>query len=828
MNTIAFKQFSQDEPDAREASSDIVAEHLPCVVFRLHSAGAHWPPVFSYVSAQSTELLDVEPNAIVLDPSILLERIPEEDIVQLRAGITHAFATLGQCHHEFRLRFADSVRWFECRVQMHRPNADTLCADGYLADITERKAAELKDARLAERFMRAFDIAPQPMAIVDAQGKFTALNEIFVRTFGYTLQEVPTLDIYLRRIFPDEDYRARLLKEWTDAGQRFMQTRLPQAPLVAQHLRKDGSECTLEVRTTWDSGECIVLLTDITERLAAEERTRLWTSVLEQSMEGILICDPKSRILAVNPAFERVTGFTGQEVVGKTPRILHSGRQDASFYADMWRTVGATGQWSGEIWNRRKSGELYIEWMALNAVYDLSGSISHYIGIFSDITERKSAEDRLRYLAQYDALTDLPNRAFLLHRLEQVVEIAARGGLRLAVLFLDLDRFKFINDSMGHEAGDRLLQVIARRIKSAVRQSDTVARMGGDEFVIVLSELQHPGDAARLAEELLATVCSPLMLGDQEVSVSASIGISVFPGDGAQAGDLLRNADMAMYRAKSAGRNRYELYAREMNEHAVDRLQTENALRIAIDRQELVLHYQPQIDLASGAIVGAEALVRWSRPGVGLVLPGEFIPLAEECSLIVNIGNWVIREALRQIKAWDAAGVPAVTIAVNVSAREFHQRGFVESLAQAIHDNTAQPGRLELELTESVVVQDIEATAAILDRLHELGIRLSLDDFGTGYSSLNYLRRFPIDKIKIDQSFIGEITSEAESVRLVRAIIALARSFTMKVIAEGVENREQLAALRAERCDEIQGYLASPAIEPAQFERLLRGWKAWT
>jgi EAL domain-containing protein (putative c-di-GMP-specific phosphodiesterase class I) len=265
-----------------------------------------------------------------------------------------------------------------------------------------------------------------------------------------------------------------------------------------------------------------------------------------------------------------------------------------------------------------------------------------------------------------------------------------------------------------------------------------------------------------------------------------------------------------------------------MNEHAVDRLQTENALRIAIDRQELVLHYQPQIDLASGAIVGAEALVRWSRPGVGLVLPGEFIPLAEECSLIVNIGNWVIREALRQIKAWDAAGVPAITIAVNVSAREFHQRGFVESIAQAIHDNAVQPGRLELELTESVIVQDIEATAAILDRLHALGIRLSLDDFGTGYSSLNYLRRFPIDKIKIDQSFIGEITSEAKSVRLVQAIIALARSFTMKVIAEGVESREQLAALRAERCDEIQGYLASPAIEPAQFERVLRGWKAWT
>jgi diguanylate cyclase (GGDEF)-like protein/PAS domain S-box-containing protein len=770
----------------------------------------------------------VEPSAIVLDASILFARILEEDAVELKARITHAFATVGQWHHEVRLRVADTMRWFECHARVHRPSADALCADGYLADITERKTAELKDARLSERFMRAFDIAPQPMAIVDAQGNITAINEMCVRTFGYTRQEVPTLDIYLRRIFPDEEYRARLLKQWTDAGQRFMQTRLPQAPIVAQHRRKDGSQCTLEVRTTWDSGECIVLLTDITERLAAEERMRLWTSVLERSMEGIMICDPKGLIIAVNPAFERVTGFTRQEAVGKTPRILRSGRQDARFYADMWQKIGTTGQWSGEIWNRRKNGELYVEWMALNAVYDPSGTVTHYISIFSDVTERKSAEDKLRYLAHYDALTDLPNRSLLLHQLEQLIELAHRGGLRLAVLFLDLDRFKNINDSMGHEAGDQLLQAIARRIKSTVRHSDTVARMGGDEFVIVLSQLQHPDDAARFAGELLATVGRPLMLGDQELSVSASIGVSVFPEDGAQAGDLMRNADTAMYRAKSGGRNRYEFYAHEMNEHAVERLQTENALRLAIDSQELVLHYQPQINLASGTIVGAEALVRWRRSGVGLVLPSEFIPLAEECGLIVNIGYWVVREALRQIKAWDAAGVPAVTIAVNVSAREFHQRGFVESLTQAIHDNAVEPGRLELELTESVIVQDIEATAAILDRLHELGIRVSLDDFGTGYSSLNYLRRFPIDKIKIDQSFVGEITGEPKSVRLVQAIIALARSFGMKVIAEGVKTREQLAALRAERCEEVQGCLVSPAIEPAQFERLLRGWKVWT
>jgi predicted signal transduction protein with EAL and GGDEF domain len=351
--------------------------------------------------------------------------------------------------------------------------------------------------------------------------------------------------------------------------------------------------------------------------------------------------------------------------------------------------------------------------------------------------------------------------------------------------------------------------------------------MGGDEFVMLLSGLHNPEDAARLAQELLATICTPVMLKGQEVTVSASIGICAFPDDGAQACDLIRNADTAMYGAKSAGRNRYEFYAPEMNLNAFESLQSEKALRLALERRELVLHYQPQIDLASGAIVGAEALIRWNRPGIGLVLPDQFIPLAQKCGLIVAVGRWVIGEALRQLKAWDAAGVPVLTVAVNVSATEFHEPGFAARLAQALHDNAVEPARLELELTESVAVQNVETTTAILDRLHEFGIRLSLDDFGTGYSSLNYLRRFPIDKIKIDKSFIAEMTDKTKSVRLIRAIIALGKSLTVKVIAEGVETRDQLAALRAEQCDQIQGNLASPALEPVQFDQLLRGWQRW-
>ena len=665
------------------------------------------------------------------------------------------------------------------------------------------------------------------MAIVSDTGNITSLNPAFVQTFGFSLQEVSTVNSVMQRLVPDDNYRAHLTKTWLDNAQRFKDTKLSQDPIIAKVVCKGGSERMMEVRTSWTSDEAVVLLIDITERLASADQLRLWTSVLEQTAEGIMICDPQGRMLTVNPAFERLTGFSKQEAVGQMAKILHSGRQDAAFYTDMWATIRTTGQWSGEIWNRRKSGELCVEWLTINAVYETPGRIAHYVGIFSDITIRKAAEERLRYLAQYDALTELPNRSLLLHQLEQLIELAVRSGLSIYVLFLDLDHFKAVNDAMGHEAGDVLLQTVARRIKGTLRQSDTIGRMGGDEFVMLLSGLHHPADAARLAQGLLATVCTPVMLKDQEVSVSASIGICAFPDDGVQAGDLIRNADTAMYGAKSAGRNRYEFYAPEMNLHAFESLQSEKALRLAIERREFVLHYQPQIDLASGAIVGAEALLRWNRPGVGLVLPDQFIPLAQKFGLIVAIGRWVVGEALRQLNAWDAVGVSALTVAVNVSAAEFHERGFEASLAQALHDSAVEPARLELELTESVAVQDVETTTTILDRLHKFGIRLSLDDFDTGYSSLNYLRRFPIDKIKIDKSFIAEMNDKTKSVRLVRAIIALGKSLTMKVIAEGVETRDQLAALRAEQCDQIQGNLASPALEPVQFDQLLRGWQRW-
>jgi diguanylate cyclase (GGDEF)-like protein/PAS domain S-box-containing protein len=827
LSTIAPLPLPADEPDAEHASAVDAADHLPCVAFRLLQSDALWPPVFSYLSARSGEIFGVEPAAILLDASILLGRILPEDAAPLQAAITNAFTTMGQWRHEIRLRCAGAIRWFECCGRVHLQGNGAPCADGYLTDITERKAAELEHERIHQRLVRAFEATPQPMGIVDEAGNIMALNAAFVQIIGYTLEECPTFSSLIGRLVPDGECRADLRKTWYDYAQRFRDTRVQPEPIVAKVLCKDGAERMIEARSTWTAGQAVVLLIDITERLASEDRLRLWTSVLEQTSEGIMICDAQGRMLTVNPAFERLTGYSKQEVLGQTAQILHSGRQDATFYADMWATLETSGQWSGEVWNRRKSGELYVEWLTINTVYDAPGRIAHYVGVFSDITARKAAEERLRYLAQYDALTDLANRSLLLRQLEQLIELAARSRFKVYVLFVDLDHFKNVNDSMGHEAGDQLLQAVARRIKDTLRQSDTVARMGGDEFVMLLSGLRSADDAARLAQQLLTTICTPVLIKDQEVSVSASIGICEFPGDGAQASDLIRNADTAMYRAKSAGRNRYEFYASEMNLNTLERLQSEKALRLALDRQEFVLHYQPQIDLASGTMVGAEALIRWNRPNFGLVPPDQFIPLAQECGLIVAIGRWVIGEALRQIKAWDAAGAPPLIIAVNVSVSEFHERGFVANLMQAIQDNGVEPARLELELTESAAVQNVEGTTAILDRLHEIGIRLTLDDFGTGYSSMNRLRRFPIDRIKIDKSFVAEMTDKVKSVRLVRAIILLAKSLGMKVIAEGVETAEQLAALRAEQCDEIQGYLVSPALEPVQFDHLLRTRKRY-
>jgi len=546
--------------------------------------------------------------------------------------------------------------------------------------------------------------------------------------------------------------------------------------------------------------------------------------VFEGTSEGIIITDSKHRIIAVNSAFTRITGYTADEVMGKNPSLLQSGRHDKAFFQAMWRSLQETGQWQGELWNRRKDGEIYPELLTVNVVKDKEGNTTHHVGIFSDISRIKETEYKLAHLAHHDPLTELPNRLLFHDRLEQAILRAQREGNQAAVLFLDLDRFKNINDSMGHAAGDLLLQRVAERLKEAMRAEDTIARLGGDEFVLIVEALKGRKDAAAVARHLLDLFNQPFCLENQEVFIDASIGISLYPGDGKDTQTLVRNADAAMYRAKAEGRNNYQFYTAELTAVATERLTLENQLRRALERNEFELYYQPQFALNDGdrILEGVEALIRWNQTEQGLILPTKFIPVAEETGLIVPIGEWVLRTACAQQQAWVKAGYKPLRMAVNLSARQFHSQDLAKRIAEILEQTGMPPSCLELELTESTIVRDTESTIKTLHELSDMGISLSIDDFGTGYSSLSYMKHFPIDRLKIDQSFVRDITRNKPEAEMIVPIIALGHSMKLRVLAEGVEFEEQLCYLREQGCDEIQGYLCSRPLPPEELIQFLK------
>jgi diguanylate cyclase (GGDEF)-like protein len=504
-------------------------------------------------------------------------------------------------------------------------------------------------------------------------------------------------------------------------------------------------------------------------------------------------------------------------VIGKNPSVLSSGRHGASFYAELWAKLLQDGHWQGEIWNRRKSGEAYPELLTITAIRDIEGSLTNYAALFSDISELKENEERIRHLAYYDPLTRLPNRRLLEDRLHVALAHAHRNRLQMAVLFIDLDRFKRINDSLGHEIGDRLLVTIAERLCSSLREDDTVARIGGDEFLVVLSEIDGPDAAAQTAHRLIEALKRPVTVQTHELVVTTSIGISLYPDDSDSATELIKNADAAMYRAKATGRDSFQLYEPEMNARSLEHLALETSLHRALERGELRVHYQPVVDPARRRVVGAEALLRWQHPELGLMAPADFIPLAEESGLIVPIGEWVLRSACRQLAQWQRAGRPGFRVAVNISARQFRDPGFVAMAERVLRESDMDAFGLTLELTESMLMDDAQETIDLLERLKGLGFRISLDDFGTGYSSLSYLKRFPIDELKIDRVFIRDIERSADDAAIVSALIGLAHSLRLQVVAEGVETPAQLAFLSTRACDLVQGYHFSRPLPPADF-----------
>lgn len=562
-------------------------------------------------------------------------------------------------------------------------------------------------------------------------------------------------------------------------------------------------------------------------RKQADERLRQAAIVFESTQEGVIIADLDARILAVNKAFTDITGYSEDEVRGHKPSIQRSGRHGPEFYQTMWASLMNVGQWQGEIWNRRKNGEVYPTWMTLSTVRDEAGRPTHYVSVFSDISQLKRSEEELARLAHYDPLTHLPNRLLLQSRLEHAIDRAERHGDRVALLFIDLDRFKTVNDSLGHVAGDHLLVEAARRLLERVRDEDTLSRFGGDEFLLILEPVGDPEGAAVVARDLLQALEAPFHpVAGSEAYVSASIGISIYPDDDLSPIPLLRDAETAMYQAKDTGRNRFCFYTADMNANAVAQLELETALRRAIERDEFILHYQPKVNLRSGRIIGAEALLRWRREGDQLESPARFIPLAERTGLIVPIGDRVIDAACRQLRAWREDGLADLHLSVNVSAQQFYSGDLVSVVEQALARHGVPASQLELEVTESMLMVDPERTVTILRELRRIGVLLSLDDFGTGYSSFSYLSRFPINTLKIDQAFVHSIVTEPEAAMIAVSIIELAHRMRLKVIAEGVETEEQFHYLRSRNCDQIQGYYFARPMPEEAFRAMVRDGKS--
>ncbi|MBP0605735.1 MULTISPECIES: EAL domain-containing protein [Burkholderia] len=534
---------------------------------------------------------------------------------------------------------------------------------------------------------------------------------------------------------------------------------------------------------------------------------RMADRVFESALEGIMVTDRRARIERVNQAFTRLTGYSEDEVIGRNPGLLSSGRQTPDFYKQLWHSLTTDGHWQGEIWNRRKTGELFLEYLTITSIRDSAGEISHYAAIFSDITQRRQAEERLGYLATHDVLTNLANRMLFEERLAHAISHAKRFGRKVAVMYLDLDRFKLINDTLGHNAGDEVLKMVAERIVANVRANDTVARMGGDEFALVLEEIDDVRDVGRVARKLLDEVGRAIDIGDREIFVTPSIGISIYPDDGTAAEDLILLADQAMYGAKSRGRNVFQFFESKMTSSAIEQLETLGELHRALEQNEFRLFYQPQYDLASGRIVGVEALLRWLHPHRGLVPPGDFIGLAERSALIVPIGKWVLHEACRQARRWLDEGFEFGRVSVNVSARQCFTDHFLSDLTTILSETALPAEYLQLELLESMAMNTREEIGILLRELATRGISLAIDDFGTGYSSLVYLKDLPVDTLKIDRSFLADCGSGSTDDAIVRAIVAMGRALGLDVVMEGVETAKQLAFLQEIGCHQGQGFL---------------------
>jgi diguanylate cyclase (GGDEF)-like protein/PAS domain S-box-containing protein len=687
---------------------------------------------------------------------------------------------------------------------------------GTLNDVTDRILAERLLRMESEKNAAFLRNASDGIHILNTEGIIVEVSDAFCNMLGYHRDEVIGMHVsQCYAAFFDDDI-SHVVTELFSTTTR--------SQFEARHRRKDGTIIDVEVSSySLMLDETPLLFNssrDITERKKLQAEMHIAATIFESNI-GMLITDADNVILRVNNTFSTITGYTIDEVIGKSSHIIRPCLHDSDFYSKMWKTIAVSGSWEGEIWNRRKNGDIYPEFLTITAVKDINGAVTNYVATFTDITMRKSAEDEIKNLAFYDPLTHLPNRRLLLDRLEHALSSSAREERDGALLFLDLDHFKMLNDTLGHDIGDLLLKQVAERLTVCVRENDTVARLGGDEFVIMLENLSNNAYEAAIqaksaGEKILASISQTYQLGSHEYRNSISIGIALFSQ--IQSGDeLLKHADIAMYHAKKEGRNTLRFFDPQMQINISARAALEADLRKALSKHQFLLHYQIQVDHLNQPL-GAEVLLRWLHPDRGLVSPAEFIPLAEETGLILPIGEWVLETACAQLKAWQREKLTnKLTLSVNVSAKQFRQSGFIEYVKSLIQHHEFSPGYLKLELTESMLLEDIEATIAIMNALGALGIQFSLDDFGTGYSSLQYLKRLPLYQLKIDQSFVRDIAIDINDEAIVSTIIAMAKSLNLNVIAEGVETEAQKQILVCNGCTHYQGYLFSKPVPITQF-----------
>ncbi|HET7833812.1 MAG TPA: EAL domain-containing protein [Gallionella sp.] len=696
-------------------------------------------------------------------------------------------------------------------------------------DITARKEAERAVQESHDQLNALIEAIPDAIFFKDGESRWLITNETAKKLFhlhGFDWQGKTEMELAAAR--PEfrvahESCRIDDEKAWEAGKLSLFEERVADE---SGHVRE------FEVRKVPLFGPenerkgLVIIGRDISERKQTEEQLREAAAVMQSTHEGVVICDATPKIIAINAAYTDITGYSAPEVIGQHPKVFSSGHSDLSFHDAIWKNLLRDGHWQGEVWNRRKSGEVYPQLLTISTVYDDQHLPMRYVGVFADISQLKENQAQLEFMALHDPLTKLPNRSLVEQRLKQEIELAHRHKHHVGVLFIDLDRFKLVNDSFGHLVGDELLCDVSTRLNARLREGDTLGRLGGDEFILLVSPLRDSQDAAIVARDFISVLSAPFQLPDgHEVFIGGSIGISLFPQDGETVSELMKNADAAMYLAKESGRNQYSFYSKELNADARSRLTMENDLRRAVLQNELMLHYQPIVDLRTGKICGAEALARWRQGNNQWISPTKFIPLSEKSGVILMIGNWVINQACMQIRKWLDEGLANVRVAINISARQFRSGNLDKLVAQALKKYNISAQHLELELTESMLMHEHDEAVATMQKLKQIGVKISLDDFGTGYSSFSYLSRFPIDTLKIDQSFVRNVVIERDATEIASAIIGLAHRMGLRVVAEGVETEAQLAYLRENGCDEIQGYRFSTPLTPQDFADLLRSGK---